>query len=137
MANFGASSARMHWLRHCLGLLDVDAALAALPPWFAASLHGDLDEIARQLAGGVRADVQTAPPTKWSALHLAAMGGHADVVDALLAAGAAPVCRDGRGRTPAYHARRHGHHELASRLAPDKWVTPRGGGVSQFTTTES
>jgi ankyrin repeat protein len=53
-----------------------------------------------------------------TALHLAAQGGRAEAVDALLASGADPTIRDGLyDNTPAGWAAFGGHPELAARLA--------------------
>ena len=53
-------------------------------------------------------------------LHLAAMGGHASVVDVLLRHAAAGVnlarIGDNKGHTPAYRAARRGHAEIAAQL---------------------
>jgi cytohesin len=51
-----------------------------------------------------------------SALHLAARGGHADVVRALIGAGASQDIRDGGGDTPLVHAIRRAHDECAAVL---------------------
>lgn len=52
----------------------------------------------------------------WTALHLAAALGRADVVELLLERGADPALRDRRGRTPADLARNAKKEELADRL---------------------
>jgi hypothetical protein len=52
-----------------------------------------------------------------SVLHIAAGEGQADMVAALLAAGADPALPDGTGRTPAAVATMMGYQDLAARLA--------------------
>ena len=77
------------------------------------------------ISGGADVFCKTRAPQKLTALHLAAMAGHADVAEVLLLAGAAPVVRDGRGRTASYWAAKGGHDDLAARLMPGNWMTPR------------
>ena len=52
---------------------------------------------------------------KPTALHLAALGGHEEVI-ALLAAGADAHARDSRGKTPAQWAAKRGHETVAALL---------------------
>ena len=42
-------------------------------------------------------------------LHFAAHGGHAEIIDALLAAGADPNAADAAGITPMYWSEKAGH----------------------------
>jgi hypothetical protein len=49
-------------------------------------------------------------------LHLAALNGHADMVDLLLAAGIDPAAKDGNGKTALDYAREHGNATVALRL---------------------
>ena len=51
-------------------------------------------------------------PTRFTALHHAAVGGHVDAVVMLLAAGARTDVKDFRGRTPADVAKRTGNIEI-------------------------
>jgi ankyrin repeat protein len=51
-----------------------------------------------------------------SALHLAARGGHAEVVHALIGAGASLDVADGQGDTPLVHAVRRAHEDCAAAL---------------------
>ena len=44
-----------------------------------------------------------------TALHLAAAGGHGEVVQALLAAGASPTDENGEGNTAVHLAAKFGH----------------------------
>lgn len=53
----------------------------------------------------------------WPPLHFAAYGGHARIVDALLAAGADPAAPCGRGRTARSWAEEAGHVAIAATLA--------------------
>lgn len=49
-------------------------------------------------------------------LHFAAAAGHKDVVDALIRQGCNPIALDCNNETPADHARRTGHVEIAAML---------------------
>jgi len=51
-----------------------------------------------------------------SALHEAALAGHAGIVDALLAAGASPAIADVHGASPLHEAARGGHLDVLDRL---------------------
>lgn len=53
----------------------------------------------------------------WLPLHFAAYGGHARIVDALLAAGADPAATCGRGRTARSWATEAGHAAIVATLA--------------------
>uniref|UniRef100_A0A7N6AAS7 Ankyrin repeat domain 52 n=1 Tax=Anabas testudineus TaxID=64144 RepID=A0A7N6AAS7_ANATE len=55
---------------------------------------------------------------KWTALHVAALGGHTDCdcVSALLEHGASALCRDSQGRTPLHLAASRGHAKLLHSL---------------------
>ena len=49
-------------------------------------------------------------------LHEAARGGHGEIVQMLLAAGANPAARDGQGQTPYEISLEHGHAAVAELL---------------------
>ena len=61
-----------------------------------------------------------------AAIHIAARLGHADVAEALIAAGARVDVKDERGRTPLDIASAHGHATVAGMLQN----CPQGKGVS-------
>jgi len=86
-----------------------------LPPLLRAAREGDAASLAAQLAAG--ADVaQRAPWFGSSALHLAAFGGHAECVRALLAAGAEKDDKNEAGKRPFDYAREAGHAALVELL---------------------
>ena len=83
-----------------------------LPPLVRAAWLGDRDEVNRLLTTSI--SVHQAEDDGWTALHAAAVRGHADVV-ALLAAGArADVFFN--GESVASRASKHGHRDVAARL---------------------
>ncbi len=51
-----------------------------------------------------------------SPLHIASLDGNTRIVELLLAAGADPLWKDSYGNTPAYYARKFGHHAAAQLL---------------------
>lgn len=75
--------------------------------------HGDT---VRALLATGSMDLGAREESGATVLHIAAGEGQADMVSALLAAGADPALPDGAGRTPAAVARIMGHHGLADRL---------------------
>ena len=124
--------AAARWLQ-CLPFFSEDYVHEQLDPLMRAALSGDTEEVDALIRSGASVSKQCAKPQELTALHLAAMGGHDDVVSRLLAAGAAPCLRDGKGRLAHWWAHRNGNEELASRLHPDNWQTPRiGRGVGPW-----
>ena len=124
------NKASNRWL-NCLPFFSDDYVLEELNPLQRAALCGDHEEVDALIRGGADISEQCSKPQGLNALHLAAMGGHDDVVSLLLAAGAAPCLRDGKGHLASWWASRNGNEELASRLHPVNWQTPRigrGGG---------
>lgn len=74
-------------------------------------------EALRWLLGrGARPDRGADDAREWTALHYATFGGHAELVDTLLSAGAAINARSTNGSTVVMMAAREGHAELAKRL---------------------
>jgi ankyrin repeat protein len=89
-----------------------------------AAMDGRVEEVRALLAAGAAANAK-AETTQWTSLHYAASGGHADVCQILLEAGAAPAARDAWGDEPMHLAAMHGHvacckllNELDSAYAP-------------------
>ena len=83
-------------------------------PLFNASRRGRLEVVVLLLeAGASVASVDSGG----RALHLAATGGHAAVVDRLLAAGADPAASNGNGETAADLAFRYNYGHLGSSIA--------------------
>jgi ankyrin repeat protein len=58
------------------------------------------------------------PGTGRTLLHLAALNGHADMADLLLARDIDPSAKDGNGKTALDYARQHGNATVALRLVP-------------------
>ncbi|MEW6514390.1 MAG: ankyrin repeat domain-containing protein [Pseudomonadota bacterium] len=74
-------------------------------------------EALRWLLGrGARPDHRDSNARAWTALHYATFGGHAELVDSLLSAGADINARSTNGSTVVMMAAREGHAELAKRL---------------------
>lgn len=93
------------------------------------------DDAGRKVAGTLWKQIvpggKTPPPRSaaqpgWTALMLAAHAGHAEIVSALLAAGAAPRHRSPRGETALSRALEQGHTEIAAMLqaAGGEGLTP-------------
>ena len=69
-----------------------------------------------QLLLGKGADANAEDQGRRTPLHLAAQGGHQEVVEALLKAGAEVNAVDGEGWTPTGRATKAGHKDLAAFL---------------------
>ena len=80
-----------------------------------AARAGDVDETAAVLAMDNRLTRVTDPDGR-TALHLAALGGHAGTVELLLHNNADPRVRDRAGDTPDALAERAGHAHVAALL---------------------
>ena len=94
----------------------VFAYMSRLPPLCTASGTGNLAALKLLLDRGADIHNRGHNPRQLTALHLAAMGGHADVVAALLAAGARADLKDNAGRTPADIANQVGNREIRQML---------------------
>ncbi|GIL63274.1 hypothetical protein Vafri_17378 [Volvox africanus] len=91
------------------------AAAAAKRQLFAAAEEGDLAKLQSALAAGVPVDVRDGEGRV--ALHLAAAGGHAVVIRALLAASSNPFLRRHEDDRTALHlAAEEGHVDVVSEL---------------------
>ncbi|MDE2637589.1 MAG: sigma-70 family RNA polymerase sigma factor [Chloroflexota bacterium] len=105
---------------------------------FWASIMGDGERLRALLAAdGGLARAATAPDhvlgAGLSPLHLAAQGAHIDVMDALMAAGAAVNARDGKGCTPLHFAICFGPKEFLDPL-PDLTEAVQDIGVYRLLT---
>jgi len=92
-----------------------------------SSRAGDLSAAREALKAGAAADAATS--AGWTALHLAAMGGHSDVVALLLEAGAPATATHKDGWTPLHRAAEVGHVGIARMLlARGTPIDARGNG---------
>ena len=92
-----------------------------------SSRAGDLAEVREALGEG--ADPGAATPAGWTALHLAAKGGHAEVAEVLIQAGASVAVAHPEGWTPLHRAAEVGAIGSArSLLAAGAPVDARGNG---------
>ncbi|HEY0502556.1 MAG TPA: ankyrin repeat domain-containing protein [Lysobacter sp.] len=96
------------------------------PALLAAAGTEEDDPAGVQLLLKQKAKVDARDASGRSALHEAAFAGHADIVAALLEAGADPAAVDQRGRTPLLEAARGGRLAVLERLLEH---LPRGGAV--------
>ena len=108
------------------------AAVPTAEPLIDAAKQGDADAVRYLLADG--ADVNAAQGDGMTALHWAADGGHADVADLLLSAGAEVEAKTRVGSyTPLHLAARSGHRPVAKALldaGADPHVTTTNSGVT-------
>lgn len=73
--------------------------------WFEAAQNGDVEEIKRLIAKGMAGGIDiNAKDRGDSALHLAARGGHTEIVRLLIAANAVISIKDKYGHSPAHDA---------------------------------
>lgn len=89
----------------------------AQPALLAAAATEEDDPAGVQLLLKHRAKVDTRDGQRRSALHEAALAGHIDIVNTLLAAGADVHAHDAQGRTPWLEAARGGRIAVLERLA--------------------
>ena len=78
--------------------------------------HEGHDDTLRVLLGSEQTELSTRDESGQTALHHAAVGGHATAVDALLRAGAKADVQNAAGRTPRELAARNGHTSLVEML---------------------
>jgi ankyrin repeat protein len=82
---------------------------------------GDTAKFQAMVAGGV--SVNSKNYDRRSALHLAACGGHLELVHLIIANGGNVCCRDRWGRTPMADAIGEGHAEVQEALRLANWLT--------------
>lgn len=102
----------------------------ATPALLAAAGGEEDDPAGVQLLLRHKAKVDARDTRRRSALHEAALAGHAEIVGVLLAAGADPHACDEDGRTPWLEAARGGHGAVLERLLaarPDLHAADREG----------
>ena len=85
-------------------------AESARPPLLAACEAGELDEVAKLLAGG--ADPNQRTDEHWTPLIMCAKEGHLQIVNLLLEKGAIARPPDGARHTPLRGAAMFGHVEV-------------------------
>jgi len=108
-------------------LLDLRGDQERITQLVGASRRGDLAEVRAALKAGAPPDAATS--AGWTALHLAAQGGHSDVVSLLLTAGAPPGATHADGWTPLHRAAEGGHIGIARMLlSRGAAVDARGSG---------
>lgn len=91
--------------------MTVSDPLMFLAPLFHAAVQGDTDVVKSLIAEG--ADVNLASPhDQRTTLHLAAAGGHLDLVKYLVQEAGAEVKRDRHGMLPVHDAKHNGHSEV-------------------------
>jgi cytohesin len=95
--------------------LDAPDPLGGVPLRWAVE-RGHIEVTRILLASGADTEY-TEATTDQNLLHLAALAGHPELVDLLVAAGLALNGRDIYGRTPLDYATRHGHRAVARQLA--------------------
>ena len=98
------------------GMVSNFAYFSRTPPLCAASGTGNLAALKLLLDHGADIHNRGHNPRQLTALHFAAVGGHADIVAALLAAGARTDLKDKAGRTPADIAKQVGNREIRQML---------------------
>lgn len=96
-------------------LMLVTASLSASDTIHTAAAAGDLEKVKALLAENSEL-LESLDDNGRTALHLAALGGHAEVMDFLLVNGANPDAADKQGLTPLFFAGYRGHADIVERL---------------------
>jgi len=114
------------------GMVMTFAYAARVPALSTAAFAGNLAALKLLLDRGADIHARGHNPRQLTALHFAAVRGHADVVAALLAAGARTDLKDKAGRTPADIAKQVGNHEIRQMLIGAVAEALAGSTVSRF-----
>ena len=113
LVNFCDFARRFNFNKLQLGGMVMTFAYGArVPPLCAACFVGNLAALKLLLDRGADIHNRGHCPRQLTPLHFAAVRGHADLVAALLAAGARTDLKDKAGRTPAEIARQVGNREI-------------------------
>ena len=119
------------------GMVMGFAYTSRVPSLCSASATGNLAALKLLLDHGADIHNRGHNPRQLTALHFTAVGGHADVVAALLAAGARTDLKDKAGRTPADIAKQVGNRDIRQMLigaaaeARNTWSPVAGRGRSK------
>jgi ankyrin repeat protein len=81
----------------------------------AAGDEGNIEAVKQHLAAGANVNAKEVE-FGWTPLHLAALNGHKEIAELLIANGAEVNARDGSGETPLHGAARYGHKEIIELL---------------------
>ena len=95
-----------------------DTAVPAIPPLHAAAAKGDLATVRTLLVQGI--DINARDSWGRTALMMAVLGRHQNLVVALMDAGAETSLRDHAGLTAADHAIQAGHADWLPLLQPQR-----------------
>jgi len=85
-----------------------DTVMSDWTPLHVACWENNIDEVKKQLAGDTRVNVNAPLNDGLTPLHIAAHGGHSDIIKHLIDAGADVTAKIPTGSTPLYLAARNG-----------------------------
>jgi ankyrin repeat protein len=92
-----------------------------------ASVEGNVEKVKNLLQEDPTLVLRAKDACGWTPLHMAAMDGHRELAELLLANGADPNAKDNWGLTPSENALREGHQSIAQmiRNSPKRDVPPQ------------